>query len=164
MRIKVIKNIKKFSDKRSKELNKEFEIKNIISFENKNPKYSGMVIITNIECACKCEHHKVAVVGRIHIGYIPNKILLGLSQIVRIVEYFVNVSRETIQEKVTEEIIDFFWKKVKPQGVIIIFEASHQCITHRGVKQRNCSVITSSIRGIFKKQSIKDEFLKLVYK
>jgi len=127
-----------------------------------NEKYDEMVISKNIEFYSMCEHHMLPFFGKIHIGYIPNKKVLGISKLSRLVEIYSR--RLQIQERLVEQIADELNSSLKPKGVIVVAEAVHMCMVMRGVKKQNSKMITSAIRGAFKKQPAREEFLNLIKK
>jgi len=140
----------------------EYPFPKMICFENKT-KYGGMVVVKNIEFSTKCEHHLVSIKGVCHIGYIPNKkVLPGLSQVARVVEYYCNPTTEITQEEANQQIANFINKEANPLGLIIVMEAKHDCMCSRGVKQRNSSAITSEIRGCMENLDTRNEFFKLL--
>jgi GTP cyclohydrolase I len=157
-KIDLVKNVTKFRKNRVKELKKEFKIKQIRCFPN-DIDYNGMVVVKDIEFDSLCEHHSVSITGKCHVGYIPGKMLIGLSQIGRIVEKYLNVTTMTIQEKATKQIADELEKLLKPQGLMVYMEARHACMSSRGVRQRNSKTVTSDIRGAFKNEETRNEFL-----
>ncbi len=133
-------------------------VKNAI-FESK---FDEMVIVKDIEFSSLCEHHLLPFFGKVHIGFIPDKKLIGLSKIPRIVEVF--SKRLQVQERLTQEIADFIINKIKPKGFGIIIEAIHLCTVIRGVKNSTAKLVTTKMEGIFKEQRIKDEFFNLIKK
>ncbi len=156
------KNKAKYLKERRQAIKEEYPYPKMICFENKT-KYDGMVIVRNIDFSTKCEHHLVHIGGVCHIGYIPNKKLLpGLSQVARVVEYFCNPTTEITQEEANQNIAEFIQKTAEPLGLIVIMKAKHDCISSRGVKQRNVDAITSIIKGKFNNIDTREEFLKLV--
>lgn len=141
--------------------NEEARLKQIFSkmFETDNDE---MVIIKDIDYCSSCEHHGVFFFGKIHIGYIPNGKVLGLSKFGRLVEIY--SKRLQIQEQMTFQIADAIEKYLKPKGVGVIVEGLHGCMAFRGVKKMNSKTITSAIRGVFRDNLItKQEFFKLAY-
>jgi len=128
--------------------------------------YAGMVIKKNIPFTSFCEHHIAMYRGFINFGYIPNGKVTGISKIIRRFQHI--SSKLTIQENLTEELINDFETQVKPKGSIIIIEALHSCEGSRGVKVPNVPTITSSVRGCFLKpeagKTPKEEFLKIIGK
>ncbi len=122
---------------------------------------SGMVIVKDIECYSLCEHHLLPFFGKVHVGYIPGKHVIGLSKIPRIVDMFAR--RLQVQERMGQEICDALQKVLKPKGVGVIIEASHLCMMMRGVEKQHSLAITSSVTGLFKEDArTRQEFLDLV--
>ena len=119
-----------------------------------------MVIVKEIEFYSTCEHHLLPIIGKVHIGYIPNGKVVGLSKLPRIVNIFAR--RLQIQEQLTEQISDAILDTVKPKGVGVIVEARHMCMEMRGVEKINSLTTTSSFKGIFQDKDIKSEFLSYV--
>ena len=132
--------------------------------ENKDitgPNYKqGMVIVRDIEFYSHCEHHMVPFFGKAQVGYIPNKKVVGLSKIARVVEAYAH--RLQIQERLTKQIADLLWKELDPQGVMVVIEAQHLCMKMRGVKNPCADTVTSAVRGIFEQQPTRQEFLQLI--
>jgi len=110
--------------------------------------YSEMVIVKDIDYYSMCEHHMLPFHGRVHVAYIPNGKVIGLSKIPRIVEMFAR--RLQVQERMTEQIADFINEVLNPQGVAVVAEGVHMCSMMRGVKKANASMVTSAMRGTFK--------------
>ena len=122
-----------------------------------------MVIVKDIPVISSCMHHLVSFHGKAHFGYIPNKILIGLSKIPRLVEAYSN--RPQLQERLGNQILDAFEKYVNPQGCGIIIESSHNCMALRGVKASGAGMRTQSLRGCFLEiQSVKYEFFEGIKK
>lgn len=120
-----------------------------------------MVIVRDIDFSSLCEHHMVPYIGKIHIGYIPNGTVLGISKFARLVD--VLSKRLTIQENLTSELADLIEEYLKPLGVIVVAEAQHMCMVIRGVKKQNAFTTTSAIRGVFKDNAAaRLEFLNLI--
>ena len=155
-KIQIIENRKEFQNKRIPELKEEFKLEKIV-VEKNIFEYDGIVTIEPIEFSAKCEHHLVGIQGRVFFAYMPNELIIGLSQAPRIIEHFLNVTEEVIQEEVTKKIADFFEKNVQPKGLWIVIKARHDCMCSRGVRQRNAKATTSVIRGVFHKQDVRDE-------
>lgn len=123
--------------------------------------YSGMLIRKQIPFQSFCEHHIAIYRGFIDFGYIPDGKVIGISKIIRFMQHY--SSRLTIQEDLTDMLLDKFCETVKPKGAIIIIAASHSCEGTRGVRVPNVPTITSSVRGSFLENSnIKEEFLSLI--
>lgn len=110
--------------------------------------YDEMVMVKDIDFYSMCEHHMLPFMGRVHVGYIPNGSVIGLSKIPRIVEMFAR--RLQVQERMTVEIADFINQALRPQGVAVVAEGVHMCSVMRGVKKANAKMITSAMRGIFR--------------
>lgn len=120
----------------------------------------GMVIVRNISFYSHCEHHMVPFFGKVHVGYIPGKKVVGLSKIARVVDAFAR--RLQIQERLTKQIADVIDEVLEPQGVIVVVEAEHLCMKMRGIKNPCADTVTSAVRGIFKDMPTRMEFLQLI--
>ena len=124
-------------------------------------KYSQMVLIKDIELYSLCEHHIIPFFGKAHIAYIPNKKIVGLSKIPRIVDVFAR--RLQVQERLTKEISECLEKNLEPQGVAVVIEASHLCMQMRGVEKQNSITTTSAFTGVFlKEEKTRLEFINLI--
>lgn len=109
--------------------------------------HDEMVIVRDIPFHSMCEHHLVPFVGRAHVVYIPNQgRVVGLSKLARVVEDFSR--RPQLQERLTSQVADLLMAKVKPQGVMVVVEAEHMCMTMRGVRKPGSSTVTSAVRGV----------------
>jgi GTP cyclohydrolase I len=123
--------------------------------------YSEMVIVKDIDFYSLCEHHLLPFFGRCHIAYIPNKRVIGLSKIPRLVDVFSR--RLQIQERLTNQIADTILDKVSPLGVAVVVEATHLCMSMRGVEKQNSFAITSAMLGAFRNNTrTRMEFLELI--
>ena len=122
-------------------------------------KYDEMVIVRDIEFYSLCEHHMLPFIGRVHVAYIPNGKVLGLSKIPRIVDMFAR--RLQVQERMTRQIADFLRDLLQPQGVAVVVEAMHLCSMMRGVKKHNARMTTSAMHGAFRANlATRQEFLE----
>jgi GTP cyclohydrolase I len=123
--------------------------------------YDEMVIVKDIEFYSLCEHHLLPFFGRVHVAYIPDGKVVGLSKIPRLVEMFSR--RLQVQEKLTTQIAETLDQVLTPKGVAVVIEAVHLCMMMRGVAQQNSSAITSSIKGEFETDSkTRAEFMELI--
>lgn len=120
-----------------------------------------MVILKNAEFYSTCEHHFFPFFGHCSIGYIPNGKVIGVSKLARILDCF--SKRMQIQERMTSQIADFLVEELQPRGVFVLCEGVHFCMTSRGVRKQDSSMITSAIRGVFKDNAqTRNEFLHLI--
>lgn len=123
--------------------------------------YDEMVIVKDIDFFSMCEHHLLPFFGRVHVGYLPNKKVVGLSKIPRIVDTFAR--RLQVQERLTVQIAETLNNKLNANGVGVVVEARHLCMMMRGVEKQNTVAVTSSMLGAFRSQSqTRLEFLKLI--
>jgi GTP cyclohydrolase IA len=121
-------------------------------------KYDEMVLVRDIEFYSLCEHHMLPFLGRVHVAYIPDGKVIGLSKIPRIVDMYAR--RLQIQERMTRQIADFISDLLKPQGVAVVVEALHLCSMMRGVKKHNARMTTSAMHGAFRANlATRQEFL-----
>jgi len=126
-----------------------------------NEKYDEMVLVKNIDFYSMCEHHLLPFYGKVHVAYIPNGKIVGLSKIPRIVEVFAR--RLQVQERMTQQIADTIEKYLQPNGVAVVSEAFHMCMMMRGVEKQNSSATTSAMLGVFKEDArTRMEFLDLI--
>ena len=122
--------------------------------------HRNMVIVKDIEMYSLCEHHILPFFGKVHVAYIPDGQIVGLSKMARLVELYAR--RLQVQERLTEQIAESLWEIVRPQGVGVVVEAYHLCMMMRGVQKQNSFTITSAMRGAFLSDArTRDEFLRL---
>jgi GTP cyclohydrolase I len=125
-------------------------------------KYDEMVLIKDIRLVSFCEHHLLPVVGRAHVAYIPNGKVIGLSKVPRVVD--VLAKRPQMQERLTEELADLLMKELDAKGVAVVIEASHSCMTIRGVNKPDSTFVTSAMRGVFKERlATRSEVMSLIF-
>jgi GTP cyclohydrolase I len=122
--------------------------------------YDEMIIVKDIEMYSLCEHHMLPFFGRVHIAYIPNGKVVGLSKLPRLVDVFAR--RLQVQERMTQQIAEAIQTAISPLGVGVVIEARHLCMMMRGVEKQNSSTVTSAMLGGFKRQPTRGEFLSLV--
>jgi len=123
--------------------------------------YDEMVLVREIDFYSLCEHHMVPFFGRVHVAYIPEKKVIGLSKIPRLVEIFAR--RLQVQERMTMQIAQTLSEILQPKGVGVVVEAKHLCMMMRGVQKQNSSAITSSLRGVFQSDpKTRAEFMGLL--
>ena len=122
--------------------------------------YDDMVLLRDIEVESHCEHHMAPFLGKAYVAYIPNEKVVGISKLARVVEIYAR--RLQTQEVLTNQIAEAIESNLQPQGVAILIDAEHQCMTTRGVHHRHVSTITTRFTGVFKSDAaLKDRFLKL---
>ena len=123
--------------------------------------YDEMVLVKDIGVESHCEHHMVPIIGRAHIAYIPNNRVVGISKLARVTDIF--AKRLQIQEKMTAQIANAIENVLKPKGIAVVIDASHQCMTTRGVNKPESSTVTSAMRGVFKDNPrTRNEFLNFI--
>jgi GTP cyclohydrolase I len=124
--------------------------------------YKQMVIVKDIDFFSLCEHHLLPFFGKVHVAYIPNKYITGLSKIPRVVDIFAR--RLQIQERMTLQIKECIQKTLNPLGVMVVIEARHLCMQMRGVAKQNSLTTTSDFTGFFQQAKTREEFMNLIKK
>ena len=138
-------------------------VENVLNGATFSVAYDEMVVVKDIEFFSLCEHHLLPFFGKAHVAYLPNKRVLGLSKIARLVNMFAR--RLQIQERMTSQIAEAIQEKISPEGVGVIIEARHLCMQMRGVEKQHGQAITSAMLGGFRhNKQTRDEFLALVGK
>lgn len=123
--------------------------------------YDRIVALTNVDFESHCEHHVAPVIGRVHVAYLPDRRLAGISKLVRVVEAF--TKRLIVQEKVTADIARCIQQVLEPRGVAVVIEAQHHCLTTRGVHRDNVKMTTSEMLGAFQDDDrVRAEFLSTI--
>lgn len=123
--------------------------------------YNQMVIVKDIGFYSMCEHHLLPFYGKVHVAYIPNGYITGLSKIARVVDIFTH--RLQVQERLTQQIKDCIQETLKPLGVMVVIEAQHLCMQMRGVEKQNSITTTSDFSGAFKQAVTRAEFMNLIH-
>jgi GTP cyclohydrolase I len=137
------------------------DIKKVINGAVFEEKYDEMVIVKDVDFFSLCEHHMLPFFGKVHIAYIPDGKIVGLSKMPRIVDVFAR--RLQVQERMTQEIADTIEKYLQPRGVGVVSEARHMCMMMRGVEKQNSVATASAMHGIFKEDArTRSEFLNLI--
>jgi GTP cyclohydrolase I len=125
--------------------------------------HDNMVMVRDIEMYSLCEHHLLPFFGKVHVAYVPDGKIIGLSKLPRIVEVFAR--RLQVQERLTQQVADAVCEVLQPRGVGVVIEASHLCMMMRGVEKQNSSTITSALRGVFRDDArTREEFLRLAHR
>lgn len=123
--------------------------------------YDAMVVLRNIHFESHCEHHMAPIIGHAHVGYLPSDKVVGISKLARVVEAYAR--RFQVQEKLTAQIAHCIQEVLKPRGVGVVIEASHECMTTRGVHKRGVSMVTSQMLGDFREDArTRAEFMQLI--
>jgi GTP cyclohydrolase IA len=123
--------------------------------------YDEMVVLRDIEFESHCEHHMAPIIGRAHVGYMPTNRVVGISKLARVVEGYAR--RFQVQEKLTAQIAQCIQETLNPAGVAVVIDASHECMTTRGVHKRGVSMITSQMLGAFRDDArTRAEFLQFI--
>lgn len=124
-------------------------------------KYNQMVIVKDIDFFSLCEHHMLPFYGKVHVAYIPNGHITGLSKIARVVDIYSH--RLQVQERMTLQIKNCIQETLKPQGVMVVVEAKHMCMQMRGVEKQNSITTTSDFSGAFNQAKTREEFMDLLH-
>ncbi len=123
--------------------------------------YDDMIVMNDIRFESHCEHHLAPIIGKAHVGYLPDKRVVGISKLARLVDLYAR--RLQIQEKMTVQIADTLQEVLQPRGVAVVVEASHQCMTTRGVHKPGAALVTSRMLGVFRDDpTTRREFLAIV--
>ncbi len=122
--------------------------------------YSQMVIVKDIDFFSLCEHHMLPFYGKVHVAYIPNGYITGLSKIARVVDIFSH--RLQVQERMTLQIKECIQETLNPLGVMVVVEAQHMCMQMRGVEKQNAITTTSDFTGAFNRSTTREEFMNLI--
>ena len=153
--------LKAETEKRVCKMKQEFAEEPRIKVFQNSQEYDQIVAQVGIPYMSLCEHHEVAFSGEVSVGYIPDQTIIGLSKIGRIVEYFLNPTLPTLQEKATKQIIDYLENVLEPKGLIVVVTGVHGCIAYRGIKKPS-TTITSAVKGVMREEkSAREEFLLL---
>ena len=123
--------------------------------------YDEMIVLRDIEFESHCEHHMAPIIGHAHVGYLPHKKIVGISKLARVVEAYAR--RLQVQEKLTAQIANCVGSVLQPKGVGVVVEATHQCMTTRGIHKTNVSMVTSTMLGDFRDdEKTRAEFLRMI--
>ncbi|KAF1688242.1 GTP cyclohydrolase I FolE [Pseudoxanthomonas taiwanensis] len=123
--------------------------------------YDEMIVLRDIEYESHCEHHMAPIIGRVHVGYLPNGKVVGISKLARVVEAYAR--RFQVQEKMTAQIAQCIQDVLNPLGVGVVVEGVHECMTTRGIHKRGVSMVTSTMLGAFREDArTRDEFLRFI--
>ena len=123
--------------------------------------YDDMIVLKDIRFESHCEHHLAPIIGRAHVGYLPNNKVVGISKLARVVEAYAR--RLQVQEKMNAQIARCIQRVLEPKGVAVVIEAAHQCMTTRGVHKQGVSMVTSTMLGEFRKNTLtRREFLSVI--
>ena len=123
--------------------------------------YDEMIVLRDIEYESHCEHHMAPIIGRVHVGYIPNGRVVGISKLARVVDAYAR--RFQVQEKMTAQIAQCIQRALQPQGVAVVVQGAHECMTTRGVHKRGVSMMTSTMLGCFRDDArTRKEFLSFI--
>ena len=122
-----------------------------------------MVVVKDIPFESLCEHHMLPFFGKAHVAYVPNGRIVGLSKIARVVEEYAR--RLQVQERLSSQVADLLMERLEPQGVGVVMEATHTCMTMRGIRKPGAAMVTSAVRGTFKtRRATRSEFMSFIGK
>lgn len=123
--------------------------------------YDEMIVLRDIEYESHCEHHMAPIIGKVHVGYLPNGRVVGISKLARVVDAYAR--RFQVQEKMTAQIANCIQRALAPAGVAVVVEGAHECMTTRGVHKRGVSMVTSTMLGSFREDArTRNEFLRFI--
>ena len=122
--------------------------------------YDEIVLLKNIRVESHCEHHFVPIIGHAHVAYLPNKRVVGISKLARVVEAY--SKRLQVQERLTQEIADCITEVLDPQGVAVVISSTHHCMTTRGVRMVGANMVTSSMSGAFRNSETRQELFQMI--
>jgi len=123
--------------------------------------YDELIVLRDITFESHCEHHMAPIIGVAHVGYLPDRKVVGISKLARVVEAFAR--RLQVQEKLTAQVANCIEEVLKPKGVGVVIDASHQCMTTRGIHKSGVSMVTSQMLGLFRKDArTRSEFLQMI--
>ncbi len=123
--------------------------------------YDEIIVLRDIDFESHCEHHMAPIIGRAHVGYLPDSRVVGISKLARVVDAYAR--RLQVQEKLTAQIAQCIHDTLQPRGVGVVIEATHECMTTRGVHKRGVSMVTSTLLGCFRSDpSTREEFMRLI--
>jgi GTP cyclohydrolase IA len=135
-------------------------VKSFTTFPVQKTRYGSLVVVKDIPYASLCAHHGIPFFGRVHVGYIPNETLAGLSKLPRVVKFF--SAKYQMQERFTDEIADFLVERLEPLGVLVVVTGVHLCMAMRGVSAVGAETKTVSVRGDGHEPLVKSEFYRLI--
>ena len=123
--------------------------------------YDEMIVLRDIEYESHCEHHMAPIIGKVHVGYLPDGKVVGISKLARVVEAYAR--RFQVQEKMTAQIANCIQRALQPRGVGVVVEGAHECMTTRGIHKRGVSMVTSKMLGSFREDArTRSEFLQFI--
>ena len=123
--------------------------------------YDEMIVLRDIEFESHCEHHMAPIIGKAHVGYLPSGRVVGISKLARVVDVYAR--RFQVQEKMTAQIADCIQRSLRPLGVGVVIDATHECMTTRGIHKRGVSMVTSKMVGSFREDArTRNEFLRFI--